>query len=136
MRRNRPELKQYRKIDCKRCGAPKWSKQNECHTRRKKCVKRGKIEHYAKCCRSSRRMNHVAEEETYSAEDDDWTPDRIHSIHQKNHSLGTNRENGPPFYTATLLVNNRPIKFIIDTGIPVTLITKSEFNNTTMMNDR
>ena len=42
------------------------------------------------------------EEEAYSAEDDDWTPDRIHSIQQKIHSLGTNGKNGPPFNTATL----------------------------------
>ena len=67
------------------------------------------------------------EEDTYSAEEDDWTPaDRIYSIQQKNHSLGTNGKNGPQFYTATLLVNERPSKFILDTGSPVTLIPKSE----------
>ena len=29
------------------------------------------------------------------------------------------------------MVNNRPIKFIIDSGSPVTLIPKSQFNSTT-----
>ena len=36
-----------------------------------------------------------------------------------------------PFYTRTLLVNNRQIKFIVDTGSPVTLITKSKFTRIT-----
>ena len=35
------------------------------------------------------------------------------------------------FYTATLVVNNRPIKFIIDTGSPVTLIPKTRFTEVT-----
>ena len=45
--------------------------------------------------------------------------------------MTTNTKNGPPFYTTTVLVNNRPIKFIIDTGSPVTLIPKSKFNKVT-----
>ena len=59
-------------------------------------------------------INHTADEETYSADEDDWTPDRIHSIQQKIHSTETKSKNGPPFYTKTLLVTNRPIKFIVD----------------------
>ena len=47
--------------------------------------------------------------------------------------MGTRCKNGPPFYTKTLLVNNRPIKFIDDTGSPVTLIPKSKFNNITTL---
>ena len=68
-----------RRIDCNSCGAPNWSKQHECPARGKQCVKFSKMGHNAKCCRASRKINHVAEEETYSAEDDEWTPDRIHS---------------------------------------------------------
>ena len=101
---------------------------------RKKCVKCGKSGHYAKCCRSSRRINYVAEEETYSEEEDDWTPEGIHSIKQKILLLSKNGKNGSPFYTATLLVNNRLIKFIIDTDSPVILIPKSKFNNPTILN--
>ena len=73
------------------------------------------------------KINHIAEEEADSADEYDWTPDRIHSIQQKIHSLVTNNKNGPPFYLATLLVNNRPIKFIKETGSPLTLIPKSKF---------
>ena len=78
-------------MDCNRCGDRNWSKQHECPARRKNCVKCGKIELYAKGCRCSRKINLVAEEETYRAEGDDWTPDKIHSIHQKIHSLGANK---------------------------------------------
>ena len=123
-----------RKVDCNRCGAPNWSNQHECIARMKKCIKCSKIGYYAKSCRSSRRINHVAEDETYSAEDNDWTSDRIHSIQQKIHPLGANGKKGPLFYTTTLVVNNRPIKLIIDLGSPVPLIPKSKFNITTTKN--
>ena len=88
-------------------------KKRESPAKGKKCVECSKIGHYAKCCRSSREINHVMEEEAYSAGEDDWRTDRIHSIQQKIHSLGTNGKNGPLLYTATLLVNDRPIKFLI-----------------------
>ena len=74
------------------------------------------------------KTRNIAEEEAGSADEDDWTLDRIHSIQQKIQSLATNNKNGPPFFTATLLVNTRPIKFITDTDSPVTLIPKSKFN--------
>ena len=78
--------------------------------------------------------NHIAEEEeTHSADKDDWTPDRMNLIQPKIHSLATNNKNGPPFYMKTVLVNNRPIKLIIDTGSPVTLIPKSKFNKVTTL---
>ena len=38
-------------------------------------------------------MNHIAEEEAYSADEDEWTPDRIHSIQQKINSLGNGSKN-------------------------------------------
>ena len=45
--------------------------------------------------------------------------------------MGTKSKIGLPFYTITLLVNTRSIKFIVDTGSPVTLIPKTTFNNIT-----
>ena len=75
------------------------------------------------------KINHIADEETYSADEDEWTTDRINSIQQKINSMGTRCKNGPPFYTKTLLVNNRPIKFIVDTGSQLTLIPN--INSTT-----
>ena len=38
-----------RRIDCNKCGAPNWSKQHECPARGKKCIKCGKLGHYANC---------------------------------------------------------------------------------------
>ena len=38
---------------------------------------------------------------------------------------------GQPFFTTTVLVNNRPIKFIIDSGSPVTLTPKQKGNEIT-----
>ena len=69
----------------------------------------GKLGHYAKCCRSAGKMNHIADEKADSADEYNWIPARIHSIQQKIHPMGAKSKNGPPFYTKTLLVNNRPI---------------------------
>ena len=49
-----------------------------------------------------------------SAEEDNWEYDRIQRIRSTKQKKG--------FYNATLLVNNILIKFIIDSGSPVTLI--------------
>ena len=73
----------------------------------------------------------MQDEETSSAEEDEWAPDTVHSIKQKNHSTQSTNISGPEFFTPTALVKNRPIKFIIDSGSPVTLIPKSLFNNRT-----
>ena len=135
--KNKEQTERYpktRRLDCNKCGAPNWSKQHECPARGKKCAKCGKLGHYAKCCRSMRKINHIADEEAESADEDDWIPDKIHLIQQKINSVGTTNKNGNPFYTETLLVNNRPIKFIVDTGSPVTLIPKLKFNRTTEIN--
>ena len=117
-----------RRMDCNKCGAPNWCKQRECPARGKICIKGGKVGDYDKCCRTTRKLNHIADEETYSTDEDDWIPDRIHSIQQKIQSMGTKCKTGPPFYTKSLLVNNRSIKIIVDTSSPVTLIPKMKFN--------
>ena len=120
----------FKKVDCNRCGAPNWSRQHECPAKGKKCMKCEKIGHYAKYCRTNKRVNHVQDDEASSAEEDDWSPNTIHSVNQMVHSIRQTK-NGPEFFTLTALVNNRPIKFIIDSGSPVTLIPKSQFNSTT-----
>ena len=111
-----------RTVNCNRCRAPNWSKQYECPARRKKCVKIG---YYAKCCCSSRRINHVAEEDTYTAEEDGWKPDRIHSKQQKLQLLGTRGKNIPPSYSATLVVNNRPICITVHRQAILLLVVES-----------
>ena len=75
--------------------------------------------------------NRIQEQETSSAEEDDWSPNTIHCINQKIHSTRQMNKDGPDFFTLTALVNNRPIKFIIDSGSPMTLIPKSLFNRIT-----
>ena len=132
--RNKEQTERYpktRRLDSNKCGAPNWSKQPECAARGKKCAKCGKLGHYAKCCRSMRKINHIADEEAVSADEDDWTPNKIHSIQQKINSMGATNKNGIPFFKRTLMVNNRPKKLIVDTGSPVTLIPKLKFNKIT-----
>ena len=121
----------FKKMDCNRCGAPNWSRQHECPTRGKKCTKCDKIGHYAKYCRTNKKINRIQEHGTSSAEEDDWSPNTIHCINQKIHSTRQLNKDGSDFFTLTALVNNRPIKFIIDSGSPVTLIPKSLFNRIT-----
>ena len=118
-------------MDCNRCGAPNWSRQHECPARGKKCAKCEKISHYAKCCRTNKKINRLQEHETSSAEEDDWSQDTIHCINQKIHSTRQVNKDGPDIVTLTALVNKRPIKFIIDSRSPVALIPKSLFNGTT-----
>ena len=132
--KNKEQTARYpktKRLDCNKCSAPNLSKQHECPARGKKCAKSGKLGHYAKCCRSLRKINHIADEEAESADEDDWTFDKIHSIQQKINSIEAKSKNGFPIYTRTLLVNIRPIKFIVDTGSPVTLIPKLKFNKIT-----
>ena len=121
----------FKKMDCNRCGAPNWSRQHECPARGKKCARCEKIGHYAKCCRTNKKINRIQEHETSSAEEDDWSPNTIHHINQKIHSTRQVNKDGPGFFTRNALVNKRPINFIIDSGSPVTLIPKSLFNETT-----
>ena len=133
--RNTKELSKkptkFKKIDCNRCGAPNWTRQHECPAKGKKCTKSENIGHHAKCCRTNKRINHIEDDEASSAEVDDWSPNTIHSVNQKVHSTHQTKKNGPEFFTITALVNNRPIKFIIDSGSPVTLIPKSKYNGIT-----
>ena len=121
----------FKKMDCNKCGAQNWSRQHECPARGKKCAKCEKICHYAKLCRTNKKINRIQEQETSSSEEDEWSPNTVHCINQKIHSTRQVNKDGPDFFTLTALVNNRPIKFIIDSGSPVTLIPKSLFNGIT-----
>ena len=134
--RNKPN--KLRKVDCIRCGAPNWNKQHDCPAKTKKCLNCGKTGHYAKFCRTKqrtdRRKKHIhPESEATSEEEDEWTPNKIHLITKRIHSAKQTASDGQPFITKTALVNNRPIKFIIDSGSPVTLIPKQMFNQITQM---
>ena len=106
---------------------------HDCAAKGKICAKGSQLGDYAKCCQSTRKINHIADEETLSGDEDDWTPDRTHSIQQKINSMGTKCKNRPPFFTKRLLVNNRPIYFIVHTCSPVTLFPKTTIENISTM---
>ena len=72
-------------------------------------------------CRLSRRIQHV-DKISSSAEEDNWEYYKIQS--------SNNKKKGDFIYV-TLLVNNVPIKFIIDSGSPATLTSQRLSNNIT-----
>ena len=75
-----------------------------------------------KMCRLPKRIQHV-DKVLSSAEEDNWDYNKIQRINN-------NKKNGE-YLHATLLVNNAPIKFIIDSGSPVTLIPQRLFTKIT-----
>ena len=90
LKNNKEPTERYSKakrMDSNKCGVPNWSKQHECPVRGKKYRTCGKLGHYAKCCRSARKIIHIADKKAFNADEDDWEPDRIHSIQQKIHSM-------------------------------------------------
>ena len=107
---------------CGQCGAPNWSRQHTCPAKTaeyRNCKRRG---HYEKMCRSLKRVQYI--DRTISlAEENNWEYKRIQRIDITKQRKG--------FYNATLLVNNVPIKFIIDSGSPVTLIPGCLFSKIT-----
>ena len=122
--KKRPEYQKQKPKNnrCGQCGAPNWSRQHTCPAKSaefRKCKRRG---HYEKMCRSMRRVQYV-DKTTSSAEEDNWDYEKIQRIEITKQKKG--------FYNATLLVNNVPIKFIIDSGQPVTLIPECLFSKIT-----
>ena len=110
---NKEQTERYpmtRRLDCNKCGGPNWSKQHECPARGKKCVK---------CCRSTRKMNQIADEEAESA-DERQNP---FNTTEKKFNGSKEYERNSVLHKNTM-VSNRPIKFIVDTGSPVALIPK------------
>ena len=73
-------------------------------------------------CRLPKRIQHV-DKVSLSSEEDNWDYNKIQRINN-------NKKNGEYLHT-TLLVNNAPIKFIIDSGSPISLIPQRLFNKIT-----
>ena len=71
-------------------------------------------------CRLPKKIQHV-DKASSSAEEDNWDYNKTQSVNNKK---------GKDFFHATLLVNDEPKKFIIDSGSPVTLIPQRLFNDT------
>ena len=122
--KKRPDYHKERHKDnrCGQCGAPNWTRQHICPAKSVECRNCKKRGHYEKMCRIPRRIQHL-ERTTSSAEEDNWDYDKIQKINN-------NKKKDDNIYV-TLLVNNAPIKFITDSGSPVTLIPQSLFNDIT-----
>ena len=60
-----------------------------------------------------------------------WVLQRIHVIKQTTNAMKTNRRDRDELYTTTLLVNDRPIKLIKNSGSPVFFIPQHRYNNPT-----
>ena len=71
-------------------------------------------------CRLPKKIQHV-DKTSSSAEEDNWDYNKIQSINNNRKRI---------FLQATLLVNGVPMKFLIDSGSPVTLIPQRLFNDT------
>ena len=71
-------------------------------------------------CRLPKKIQHV-DKASFSAEEDNWDYNKIQSVNNKK---------GEIFFLAKLLVNDVPIKFIIDSKSPVTLLPQRLFNDT------
>ena len=119
----RQENQRYKQRDnrCEHCGVPKWTRQHMCPAKMAKsrnCKGRG---HYEKMCRSTKGVQYI--EKTTSSAEDNWDYNRIQRINDNKQKK--------IFYNATQLVNNVPIKFIIENGSPVTLIPECLFTDIT-----
>ena len=126
--------KRKRGVNCNKCGSYNWTPTHipDCPAKNKKCNNCKKVGHFAIVCRS-KRINYIHEEMASSAEEDNWTPNRLHLIKKTINSTSATGQKNENYYTKTLMVNKRPIKFIIDTGSPVTLIPLAKFNQRTQI---
>ena len=121
--KKRPEYQKqkYKDNRCGQCGAPNWSRQHICPARTVECRNCKKKGHYEKMCRLPKRIQYV-DKISSSAEEDDWDYNKIQSINN-------NKKKKEDFFHATLLFNDVPIKIIIDSGSPVTLIPQKLFKD-------
>ena len=124
--RKKPDYQRikYKANRCGQCGALNWSRQHNCpaeSTECRNCKRRG---HSEKMCRSLKKVHNI-ERKLSSAEEDNWDYNTIQKINGKDPKA---------FYDTTLLVNEGPINFIIDSGLPVTLIPNCLFNELTKGN--
>ena len=121
--KERPKYQKQKPKDnrCGQCGAPNWSRQHVCPSKTAECRKCKRSGHYENMWSSMKRVQYV--DRTTSSAEDNWEYDRIQRIDNTKQKKG--------FYNATLLVNNVPINFIIDSGSPVTLIPECLFSKIT-----
>ena len=116
-----PEYQRKKHNDnrCGQCGAPNWSRQHVCPARTAECRTSRTRGHYEKMCRLPKKIQYVNRASS-SSDEDNWDYNEIQSINNKKER---------DCFHATLLVNDVPIKFIIDSGSPITLTPQRRFND-------
>ena len=117
-RKRKPIFNEKRKFsnwDCLLCGKPNWSPEHIFLARRAQCNYCKKMRHFAKVCQS-RTVSWINKAPSSHSNTESWPEiDHIQSVN------GINRVD---FYKAILLVQGKPLEFVIDTGSPVTIIPR------------
>ena len=111
---------------CRYCGAPNWTPLHKCPAQEINCNKCGRKGHYAKVCRqkyaNNRTVKKLTDEETDDR--DETSSDSEESIHHIREIKKLEEKN--KHYTATVKINEKKKKFIIDTGSPITIMPPDE----------
>ena len=94
------QKQKYKDNRCGQCGAPNWFRMHNCPAKSAECrnCKRG---HYERMCRSLKKIQHI---ERKASAEDNWDYNKIQKVDGNDERV---------LYNTTLLVNERPIKFIM-----------------------
>ena len=135
----------YKDNRCGQCGAPYKSRQHGYPVGTAECQNCRKKGHYEKMCRLPKKIQYV-DKASSSADEDNWDYNKIQSINNNNNNNNKNNNNNNKkkkkkkkrdYFHATLLVNDLPIKFIIQSGSPVALIYQrlsNDISDVTILN--
>ena len=111
---------------CRFCGAPNLTPLHKCPALETNCNKCGRRGHYAKVCwqkyANKRTVKQLTEEE--NDDRDETLSESEESIHHIREIKKIEEKN--KHYTATVKINGKKKKFIIDTGSPITIMPPDE----------
>lgn len=110
-----PSYKSKRDI-CKRCGYEENHTESECPALKRRCQKCNKRGHFMKMCRSK---NNVYSVEDYNNSENDEI-DFLGMVKSSNKSEER--------WSAEIIINRSPVKFLLDTGAPVNVLPLQLFD--------